>query len=160
MEKLLSNGENSEYEFKKAENYLPEDIWETYSAFANTNGGIIVLGVKEKRDEFTIFGVNNPKAIEKQFFDCINNKNKVNINLLSNSNVKIIEINGKNIIKITIPRASRLEKPIFINNNPMTGTYKNEIIQVIINVQKARYVECLLNNQILHEIIYKLKMLL
>jgi len=124
MEKLLSNGENSEYEFKKAENYLPEDIWETYSAFANTNGGIIVLGVKEKRDEFTIFGVNNPKAIEKQFFDCINNKNKVNINLLSNSNVKIIEINGKNIIKITIPRASRLEKPIFINNNPMTGTYK------------------------------------
>ena len=124
MEKLLAKGENSEYEFKKAENYLPEDIWETYSAFANTNGGIIVLGVKEKRDEFTIFGVNNPKAIEKQFFDCINNKNKVNINLLSNSDVKIIEINDKNIIKIIVPRASRLEKPIFINNNPMTGTYK------------------------------------
>lgn len=124
MEKLLDNGENSEYEFKKAENTLPDDVWETYSAFANTNGGIIVLGIKEKKEKFTILGVNNPQAVEKQFFDCINNKNKVNNNLISNDNVKIIEIDGNNIIKITVPRASRREKPIYINNNPMTGTYK------------------------------------
>ena len=124
MEKLLDNGENSEYEFKKAENTLPDDVWETYSAFANTNGGIIVLGIKEKKEKFTILGVNNPQAVEKQFFDCINNKNKVNTNLISNDNVKIIEIDGNNIIKITVPRASRREKPIYINNNPMTGTYK------------------------------------
>ncbi len=124
IEKLLDNGENSEYEFKKAENSLPDDIWETYSAFANTNGGIIVLGIKEKKETFTIMGVNNPQTIEKQFFDCINNKNKVNTNLISNNDIKIIEIDGKNIIKITVPRASRREKPIFINNNPMTGTYK------------------------------------
>ena len=36
----------------------------------------------------------------------------------------IIEINGNNIIKITVSRASRREKPIYINNNPITGTYK------------------------------------
>ena len=112
IEKLLDNGENSEYEFKKAENSLPDDIWETYSAFANTNGGIIVLGIKEKKETFTIMGVNNPQTIEKQFFDCINNKNKVNTNLISNNDIKIIEIDGKNIIKITVPRASRREKPI------------------------------------------------
>ena len=124
MEKILDTGENSEYEFKKSENALPDDVWETYSAFANTNGGTIVLGVKEKNDKFTILGVNNAKVIEKQFFDCINNKNKVNINIIKNENVQILTIEEKDIIKITVPRASRHEKPVYINNNPMTGTYK------------------------------------
>lgn len=124
MDSLLDDGENSEYEFKKAQNFLPDDLWETYSAFANTNGGIIFLGIQEKNDKFTILGVNNPKSIEKQFFDCINNKNKVNTNIISNDNIKILSINDKNIIKIIVPRATRREKPIYINNNPMTGTYK------------------------------------
>lgn len=124
MEKLLKDGESLEYEFKKSENVLSEDVWETYSAFANTNGGIIFLGIKEKNDRFTILGVNNAKAMEKQFFDCINNKNKVNTNIISNENVEILSIDNKNVIKITVPQASRREKPIYINNNPMTGTYK------------------------------------
>lgn len=124
MEKLLKYGESSEHEFKKSENALSEDVWETYSAFANTNGGIIFLGIKEKNDKFTILGVNNAKSIEKQFFDCINNKNKVNTNIINNENVEIISIDNKDIIKITVPRATRREKPVYINNNPMTGTYK------------------------------------
>ena len=70
---ILLNGEDVDYEFKKSQDSLSEDVWETYSAFANTNGGVIYLGIKEKNDKFTILGVNNAKNMKKQFFDCINN---------------------------------------------------------------------------------------
>ena len=55
----LQLDENHERECKLAEGGVPESLWETYSAFANTDGGTILLGVKEHRDLFTVNGLTD-----------------------------------------------------------------------------------------------------
>lgn len=123
---LMDIGENSEIEFKKAKNSVPKDLWETYSAMANTNGGTIVLGVEERFDKdekFDISGVESVEKMLKDFWSTING-NKVSKNILMEENVEVININHKKVIKVEVPRASYIDKPIYLNSNPYNGTYK------------------------------------
>src|SRR3546814_96542 len=104
---------------------LPKDFWPTYSAFANTRGGIVLLGIQEKADNpFRIAGLSNIEKIRTEFFNTLNNPSKVSINLLDDSHVCVQELAGKQILKIRIPAASRKQKPVFINGQPLTGTYR------------------------------------
>lgn len=127
---LLNYGEHLTLECKKATNKIPDSIWETYSAFANTVGGTILLGVEEHKREpdfkkrFVIADIENPQARLKEFWDTINNNSKVNLNILRNADVGTCEIDGKTIIWIEVPQADYTQRPIFINNNPLSGTYK------------------------------------
>ena len=63
---LFPNSESDEVEFKSAEGGFPKDFWKSYSAFANTNGGIIVLGVKEKKGKFIFDGLTEEQIIKYQ----------------------------------------------------------------------------------------------
>ena len=63
IRELIGKGETSEIEFKSARGGLPGSFWESYSAFANTNGGTIVLGVVEKNNRFLFDGLTEETII-------------------------------------------------------------------------------------------------
>ena len=117
--------EGNQLEAKSAQGGLPQSIWETYSAFANTFGGTILLGVSELRSqEFKVTGVSNPERIVKVLWDTLNNPSKVSANILSSGDIAIKQAKGLNYIVIEVPRADFHLKPIYIGGNPMTGTYR------------------------------------
>ncbi len=60
IERLVKQGEVVHTECKDASGGLPDALWESYSSFANTDGGVILLGVKEVAHKLSIVGV--PKA--------------------------------------------------------------------------------------------------
>lgn len=117
--------ENNRIEAKKALGGLPKSIWETYSAFANTMGGIILLGVEELKDR-SLHAVNlpDPERLVREFWDKINNPAITNLNILTPKNIQIRTVNGNNIIVITVPRATRQERPIYINKIALNGSYR------------------------------------
>ena len=109
--------ESGNIEYKRARNELPRDFWKTYSAFANTTGGYIILGITENDEQcFEVTGVLDSDHILNQLFSIGNNPNKVSKNILSTEDIEIDNIDGKTVIIIHIPEVSVQEKPIFLNN--------------------------------------------
>ena len=89
--KIEQYRENNRIEAKKALGGLPKSIWETYSAFANTHGGIILLGVEELADKsFRTVDLPDPEKLIKEFWDIVNNPNKTSVNVLSFSSQRAI----------------------------------------------------------------------
>jgi len=100
---------------------LPNDFWPTYSAFANARGGVVILGVSEKDHKFCVEGIHDADKVRRELFDLLNNREKVSCNLLNDSNVSSNAIDGKTILIIDIPRASRKDRPVHLTTNPMSG---------------------------------------
>lgn len=104
IQKTLMAGERVTLECKKAQRSVPNSLWETYSVFANTYGGTILLGVVEHMEEqdkskrFEIIGVEDADKIRKDLWNIINCKEKVNVNLLRND----IVLTNPGLLKLPI----------------------------------------------------------
>ena len=117
--------ENNRIEAKKALGGLPHSIWETYSAFANTLGGVILLGVEEYRDKtFHVVDLPDPERLISEIKVKLADRKKVSANILSDRDITIETFEGKHFIAINIPRAHRFDKPVYIDGNPFGGTYR------------------------------------
>lgn len=124
LKQLIYLGEKVDIECKKAENSVPRTAYESYSAFANTKGGYIILGVKEDKtkvipeERFWIQGIENPLRQKEDFWNTINS-NKVNVNLLKDEDVEVVEDEGISLIVIHVPRAGYNMRPVYVGGKPI-----------------------------------------
>ncbi|MGN1103747.1 MAG: helix-turn-helix domain-containing protein [Candidatus Coproplasma sp.] len=117
--------ENNRIEAKRALGGFPNSLWETYSSFANTLGGVILLGVEEYKDHsLHAVDLENRDRYVKILLDGVRNKNKVSAAVITEKDVQKVTFQGKRILAITVPRAERLDRPVYIGTDPYTGTYR------------------------------------
>lgn len=124
LDQLSEWRENNRLEFKSARGGFPRSFWETYSSFANTSGGLIVLGVEETPEGPKAVGVSDSGALIKNLWNGLNNPQRVSANLLLDSDIAIHQVDGVEIVAIKVPRADRTQRPVHINNSLNAGTYR------------------------------------
>lgn len=117
--------ENNRIEAKRAQGGLPRSIWETYSAFANTYGGIILLGVEEREEDKTFCSVPlpDPEGLAEEFRAAVNEPSVVSANVLGPDDVTVEESGGNRIVVIRVPRADRRDRPVYVGKDPYSGSY-------------------------------------
>ncbi len=126
VSQIIKDRETAEIEFKSAKGGFPKSFWETYSAFANTHGGTIVLGVKEKDGIFTLNNLTDDDIdkLQKDFWSGVHNKNTINACILKNDDVEVGEIEGHKVILFHIPQAQRDQRPIHCTQDAFNGTFR------------------------------------
>ena len=126
LDTLLNQTECDDIEFKSAAGGFPSSFWETYSAFANTDGGTIVFGVKETNGKFSLNGLSEEQIekYKKDFWNGVNNPSTISCNLMNENNVRDAEYKGYRFLLFFIPRASKDQRPVFKTTDPYNGTYK------------------------------------
>ncbi|MBE6996273.1 MAG: ATP-binding protein [Ruminococcaceae bacterium] len=124
LAKLETYRETDRIEAKRALGGLPESLWETYSAFANTKGGVILLGVGEREDR-TLYPVDlpNPTALMREIWRIVSDPGQVSVNLLTDEDVCWMEVEGKDVIVVEVPPAPRDKRPVYVGGDPFSGAY-------------------------------------
>ncbi|WP_439256816.1 RNA-binding domain-containing protein [Lonepinella sp. BR2271] len=107
----LTDIEWDDFEVKSAHNGLPENIWETVSAFSNGSGGWIVLGIEQKGKIYEIVGVSNAEKLEQNFTTVLRNRDKFSV--LINPLCKKYHFDNKTVLAFFIPAAE--QKPVYFN---------------------------------------------
>ena len=77
LQARLSQIEWRDIEFKKAQRGVPNDVYPTVSAFANTSGGHIVFGIAQADGNFEIVGVLEPDKVQNEFLSALRGGSKV-----------------------------------------------------------------------------------
>ena len=122
---LLKKREDERVEFKRATAALPANLWDSYSAFCNTDGGVIILGgVQDKDGRFLIEGVKNAQKLMSDFWSTANNAEKVSYSIFFGHYVYPVKCGGKTLVVIEVPRAPREARPVYIGEDVFKGTFR------------------------------------
>lgn len=120
--------EGVDFEAKKAagvdgQGECPKSFFESYSAMANTEGGLILLGAEERDGELRLSGIPDTARVLKAMWDGLNNRQRVSVNVLTDRDVELREVGRYHLILVHVPRATRQQRPVHVGENPLKGTY-------------------------------------
>ena len=102
-------------EFKEARRAVPKNAYETVSAFANTEGGHLVFGVRQNGDEFEVVGVLAVDKVQGDFLTTLRQSNKISVVL--DVQEELHRQGDAELLVFYVPEASRAEKPVYLDGN-------------------------------------------
>lgn len=109
--------EGVDLEAKKATTSFPKNAWQSVSAFANTFGGVIVLGLEETNGEWRVSGVSNPDQMIQDIHNLMRNRQKVSHEVSRNGDIWREAVGEACLVVVRVRRAPRRERPIFIDGD-------------------------------------------
>ena len=111
----LKGYEWNDVEFKEARRAVPRNAYETVSAFANTEGGHLVFGVRQNGDEFEVVGVLAVDKVQGEFLTTLRQPNKISVVLDVKEELHRHE--DGNLLVFYVPEANRADKPVYLDGN-------------------------------------------
>ena len=113
--KLLKAHEWRDVEFKEAQRDVPKNAYETVSAFANTEGGYLVFGVKKEGQDTQIVGVLDVDKVQGDFLTTLNQRDKVSVAVDVRENQ--LPFDGADLLVFYVPEVHRKDKPVYLNGD-------------------------------------------
>lgn len=119
----LQGQEALDWEIKAARGGIPNAIWETISAFANTQGGWLILGIAERDDRSVVQGIVDPEEMVRLLHDQMRNEQKISYPICGANDISILPLAEERVVVVRVPPAVRRHRPIYTRGNPYHGTY-------------------------------------
>lgn len=109
----------ADVEAKAATAALPVSVRETLSAFSNTNGGVIILGLDESRG-FSATGVEDPKKISSDLASMCSDSLEPPLRPL----IEVHRVDGVDLVTAEVPALDPGQRPCFYRGAGMNrGSY-------------------------------------
>ena len=112
---LLHAHEWRDVEFKEAQREVPRNAYETVSAFANTEGGHLVFGVRKSGQDVEIVGVLDVDKVQGDFLTTLRQPSKISAAVDVQEELHRHE--DSDLLVFYVPEVHRSEKPVFLNGD-------------------------------------------
>ena len=112
---LLHAHEWRDVEFKEAQRDVPRSAYETVSAFANTEGGHLVFGVKEDGQDMQVVGVLDVDKVQSDFLTTLRQPDKISSTMTVQE--ELHKYDNSDLLIFYVPEVHRSIKPVYLNGD-------------------------------------------
>lgn len=105
-------------EVRRLDNDIPKSFLKTYSVLANADGGVIYFGAEWDGEKVVPVGIPDLENKLDEIIRLLHDRRKVS------SDLTVIDVIDDKTIRITVEKARGIDKPVFIHDDLLRGTYQ------------------------------------